>query len=362
MIEACRIFVKSYCTASLLMLILLANAAGEVAGDTNTKPSNYEKEETTTEVPETTERSTPEETTYDCTTRGETTTDETSTHRRETTRSTVSTQQDATEECGTVTSQEALSSSQGSPLGVRFDGIQDVVKGSAPWVARLYNQKRDIICGGSLIDRQWVLTAANCFHGDDVPAKQDLSIRVGDHNEESREFIEVEEIYEHEDFDLSTLKNDIALIKLVSPFRRFADYIRPICLANKTNYPQLVTRGTLGRVTKWRVPTEEGVGVPGQLTEAYLPFEVYLFCKGQFRKRRRTFTKNMFCAGYSLGASVPFFGEIGGPFSVKDETGRWYLIGVLSWDQNNGGEHNYGVYTRYPKYNEWVQETITKFG
>ena len=55
------------------------------------------------------------------------------------------------------------------PVGSRIVGGTQAEKGSWPWQAMLADAggNRDQFCGGSLIDQQWVLTAAHCVDGED---------------------------------------------------------------------------------------------------------------------------------------------------------------------------------------------------
>lgn len=48
----------------------------------------------------------------------------------------------------------------------RIVGGEDAVKGAWPWIASLRWTGRNV-CGGTLIDSQWLVTAAHCVYGSD---------------------------------------------------------------------------------------------------------------------------------------------------------------------------------------------------
>lgn len=49
----------------------------------------------------------------------------------------------------------------------RIVGGEDAVKGAWPWIATLRWLGRTL-CGGTLIDSQWIVTAAHCVYGSDT--------------------------------------------------------------------------------------------------------------------------------------------------------------------------------------------------
>ena len=75
------------------------------------------------------------------------------------------------------------------------------------------------MCGASLIDEQWAMTAAHCTQG--TPAE---SMQVGVHRHalgwadngehDCAETVDIAEKHEHPEYTSGTLENDIALLRL----------------------------------------------------------------------------------------------------------------------------------------------------
>ncbi|KAG1662601.1 Proclotting enzyme [Nymphon striatum] len=248
----------------------------------------------------------------------------------------------------------------------RVVGGKEADIGAWPWMAAIYlitNGNPSFHCGGSVINNKYVVTAAHCivFTNEIVPPDE-LIIRLGDHNLESDNDglkpveYKVIEVTVHKTFNAKTFLNDIALLRIESTIS-YTRFIKPVCVPYEASFltDQDISERK-GIVTGWGKTSFTSTEFSDVLRETLLPIWTNEACGRAYRTQN--IVRSFLCAGEEAGGRDACQYDSGGPFVMPSDDGRMYLMGIVSYGFRCAEPGFPGVYTRVPKYLDWLRENM----
>ena len=264
-----------------------------------------------------------------------------------------------------------------------------------PWQVRLFRSNEDEtgFCGGAIINREWVLTAAHCvwfdFSKEEDPY-YDFRVHtptIGYGSNKLSELLRisvesVEDVFPHPNYNPlpdAPITDDLALIKLSQP-------VPPGFVIPHRSDVTRIAPGTEVIVSGWGTlidldipmrefmdsmesfdPTKflesvagEDISFPETLRKASIMVIDFDQCFGAYSDRNgRELQEGQMCAGRPGTGSDACRGDSGGPLVTRREDGSFELVGVVSFGPYCGHPDIPTVFGRTGPYIDWIDQIIT---
>ncbi|XP_063543095.1 trypsin, alkaline C-like [Cydia strobilella] len=245
--------------------------------------------------------------------------------------------------------------------GTRIIGGTPAPISRYPYTVQVLNSNQ-LSCGGSLITRRHVLSAAHCFvDSRNVLLNSSLfTCRVGSATLNSGGSVHrVSRIINHERYNLDAPRdNDVSVLLLATTVTLSAD----VAVTTIPTQGSLVPDNAVVWVVGWGSTTVAG---PSStiLNEVWVYTVNTAVCAQRYRNLELVnnspypVTYNMMCTGIlDVGGRDACQGDSGGPVIYSG-----IVVGVTSWGEGCAHPYYPGVNARVSAYTSWINSTVTRY-
>jgi len=244
---------------------------------------------------------------------------------------------------------------------LKIVGGEESRSNSWPWIARLQIEGK-WRCGGSIINENWILSAAHCCEA--ATTNSSIEVYVGDHDTETTESHErsyiSEQIEMHVDYASNhpdkTLGYDFCLIKTAEKIDLDGNSRDIVCLPEQGD--RVESGSNLGEncfVAGWGTLAAGGNVSPSLQT---VDVDIINGAECNNNYGGSIDLNSEICAGKLEGGKDACQGDSGGPLVCIDQNNQPILHGVVSWGSGCASAGYPGVYGDVSSIIEWMDELI----
>lgn len=240
--------------------------------------------------------------------------------------------------------------------GSRVVGGSNAAHGEFPWQVSLraerWGMKPKHVCGGTILNSMWILTASHCF--DNAFDPKQWQVRAGEwrlnDDDQTEQTVDVRRIIRHEDYNSpGRFQNDIALIQLKTPLNFDTAFVGPACFpAEDKDYKG--TEGCLlsgwGNMEKFQHPN-----TLQQVSGA-------VWTKEAFKQKWGIVVKDGMMGFGEQGRNFgPCQGDSGGPLVCPNGSGTYDVTGVVSFGKTTC-KGKPGVFSEVVFFRDWIRRYV----